>query len=84
MIKPIDLRTKKIHELAAIVRGDWEKVHVTAQPYLKAMERIQNIEDDYGSDRASMIVSYFLSNAKSWTGNVARAVKAELNRRLKD
>jgi hypothetical protein len=40
------------------------------------------MSDHYYADDARSIVIYFLSNASSWRGPVAKAVKAELKRRL--
>lgn len=73
--------------LARMIYADWSKrgkgVNFAAVPYLKAMGTLDTLESNYGYDSARSIVVYFLSNAGSWRGNVARAVKAELKRRLK-
>lgn len=59
-----------------------------AEPYLKAMERIDTIaeeiriDDMYRYDTAKSVVLYFLSNAKTWRGEVARRVKKELKSML--
>ncbi len=37
----------------------------------------------YGADPGSSIVAYFLSNASTWKGPVAKMVKAELRQRAK-
>jgi hypothetical protein len=52
-------------------------------PYLEAMHCLNTINDDYGYDSAKSIVLYFLSNANSWRGDVARRVKAELKELVK-
>lgn len=73
--------------LARMIYADWsvrgKGVNFAAVPYLQAMGTLDTIADDYGLDSGRSIVVYFLSNAGSWRGDVARAVKAELNRRLK-
>ena len=79
-----DLKELTIYELAQIIRKDWgDKVNYAAKPYLQAMIEIINIEDKYGCDSAKSIVLYFLGNAGTWGGDVAKAVKAELKRRCK-
>jgi hypothetical protein len=72
-----------IRDIAAIVKQDWKKVYFGEVPYLDAMFALNSINDRYGEDSGQSIVAYFLGNAVAWRGEVARAVKAELNRRLK-
>jgi hypothetical protein len=47
------------------------------------MLSLSTIGDSYGCDDARGIVLYFLSNARTWKGETARRVKAELNAILK-
>jgi hypothetical protein len=54
-----------------------------AQPYLAAMASLGAVSDDYGYDSGKSVVLYFLSNAGSWRGLVAKAIKAELKAMLK-
>jgi hypothetical protein len=77
-----DLSTKTISELAGIIRSNWPNVNYAAQPYLKAMLSLSDINDNYYQDDGRSIVAYFLSNASSWKGEVAKAVKTELKNRL--
>jgi len=77
------LAEKNIASLAWIISHDWKKVNYAAKPYLDAMYSLDNISDAYGYDSGQSIVRYFLSNAGAWRGDVAKAVKAELNNRLK-
>jgi len=82
---PEDLTKMSLSELARIIRGNWKpKVYFGAVPYLDAMGLLEKITDTYGCDSGREIVMYFLSNATTWKGDVARCVKAELNRRLKE
>ena len=69
---------RPIHEIAIEVCTVWSPVHYSAQPYLSAMTRLDKITDNYGHDTASGIVLRFLGNAKSWRGDDARRIKAEL------
>lgn len=83
MDTPLDLRTLSIGSLARLCERDWRpRVHFTARPYLNAMFTLERIDEDYGADEGSAIVAYFLSNASTWRGPVARAIKRELRRRL--
>lgn len=70
-------------EIARIVRRDWQNVYFGAKPYLSAMATLNDMSEAYGADPGREIVLYFLSNAMTWKGRVAKAVKAELNKRLK-
>lgn len=72
-----------IAQLANLCIRDWKKPSPHATPYLSAMLTLGDMSGSYGCDSAKSIVLYFLSNAASWRGEVAKAVKAELNRRCK-
>lgn len=75
--------SRPIFEIAREIRKDWKKVNYVAEPYLKAMEQLITIQDLYFFDTAVGVVLYFLSNANSWKGEVARRVKAELKEMAK-
>ena len=65
--------------LAMVTRKDWPTPYFGAVPYLQAMATMYAITDSYGMDDGRSIITYFLSNAGTWRGPVARAVKARLN-----
>jgi len=69
---------RPIYEIAAEIRADWKKVYFGAVPYLEAMFTLDKITDMYYADTAKYIVLYFLANATTWKGEVARRIKAEL------
>lgn len=82
---------RPLYEIAMEVWKDWNGKVVCpyARPYLQAMTELRSLNDMYGtseasSDSAMMIVGYFLGNAKSWKGETARRIKAELKQRMKD
>lgn len=77
------LSDMKLLEIAKVVRDNWEKVNYAAEPYLQAMFELSNVSDAYFQDSGRSVVAYFLANAQSFKGAVAKAVKAELNRRIK-
>jgi len=70
--------TRPLYQIAAEIQRDWKKVNFAAVPYLQAMSDLSSVSDNYGFDSGSSIVNYFLANANSWRGEVARRVKAEL------
>lgn len=78
-----NLATLSLGEIAKLISEDWTKVSVAATPYLYAMLYLNSINDSYYADNGRTIVLYFLNNASSWKGEVAKAVKAELKARLK-
>jgi hypothetical protein len=85
VIVPLLTKTaaRPLSEIANDIRLDWgSKVNYAAKPYLEAMFDLRSINDRYGYDSADSIVRYFLSNASSWRGPVAKAIKAELKRML--
>jgi hypothetical protein len=76
--------TRPLCEIANEIVNDWGSQHVYfgAKPYLRAMQSLDKITDRYGEDSAKDVVIYFLSNAKTWRGETARRVKAELKAML--
>lgn len=74
---------RSIDTIGREIRKDWKNMYFGARPYVTAMENLNTIKDDYGADSAKSIVLYFLSNAGTWRGEVARRVKAELKEMVK-
>lgn len=74
---------RPLYVIAAEIRKDWKNVNFGAEPYLGAMMGLNKITEKYGVDSAKSIVAYFLSNASTWRGEVAKRVKLELNKMIK-
>lgn len=79
---------RPIYKIVQDIRNDWRKdgkprINFAAVPYLEAMDTLTLITDKHGADDAKYIITYFLSNATSWRGEVAKKIKAELNAMLK-
>ena len=68
--------------IAREIRPDWPDPYFGVVPYIGAMSTMVDVDEPYGADPGADIVRYFLSNAKTWRGETARRVKAELKRRL--
>ena len=71
---------RAIHEIADEISRDWKRPYFGAVPYLDAMRYLAGPGDKYGFDDARSIVTYFLCNAATWRGDVAKRCKAELKR----
>jgi len=69
---------RSIRSIALDIRKEWVKVNYAAKPYLDAMMELNSINDKYYNDSAKSVVLYFLSNAASFRGEKAKALKAEL------
>jgi hypothetical protein len=70
--------TRSLSTIAREIAQDWTRPYFGAVPYLNAMRSLDSIHDKYIYDDGKSIVLYFLSNATTWRGDVARRVKAEL------
>ena len=70
--------TRPLNIIARDISQDWKKVNYAAKPYLEAMQSLSSITDSYGCDNAKSIVLYFLCNASTWRGPIAKSIKAEL------
>ena len=75
---------RSLNDISREIRLDWGgKVNFAAKPYLAAMMGMGDINEQFGYDSGRSIVIYFLNNASSWRGDVAKRVKAELRAMLK-
>jgi hypothetical protein len=80
---PIRPERRPLHVIAKEIHDDWgNRMHFAAVPYARAMLSLGDLRDTYGKDSAESIVRYFLSNARTWQGPIARRVKDELNSML--
>ncbi len=77
------LAQSSISEIANEIYKNWKPVHPWAKPYLEAMITLQTVNDNYGSDSGHSVIAYFLGNAAMWKGEAAKAIKKELNKRIK-
>lgn len=85
---PANLSTMPLFDIAFLVRKNWKAtskkgIYFGAVPYLDAMASLNSVDDSFGYDDGRSILIYFLGNATSWRGEVAKAVKTELKRRIK-
>jgi len=80
--KLVPTATRTLREIAREIHSDWMKPHFAAVPYLKAMATMNTLDERYGAESGRSIVVYFLGNAKTWRGETARRVKAELKEML--
>lgn len=72
------MSVRSLSVIAREVKSDWKNVNFGAKPYLDAMSQLESISDNYYQDSGKSIVLYFLSNATTWRGEVAKRIKAEL------
>jgi hypothetical protein len=72
-----------LSEIAEEIGANWPNMYFGAVPYVEAMGSLNSINDMYFADSARSIVAYFLANANTWKGDVARRVKVELKAMLK-
>lgn len=82
-MKMKNTNTRPLYEIAKEISFHWRNPYFGAGPYIAAMYHLNSMNDKYGADSAASIVRYFLSNARTWRGDVARRIKAELNAMLK-
>ena len=77
------MNTRPLYEIARDIRKNWNPVNYAAKPYLDAMSQLTSIHDNYMLDSGESVVLYFLSNASTWRGEIARQIKSELKSMLK-
>lgn len=69
---------RPISKIAQEIKDDWKNPYFAAKPHLQAMFSLQKTSDMYGQDFGYSIVCYFLANASTWRGEIARRIKKEL------
>lgn len=72
---------RSLQVIAQEIKADWKaqgKTFANAAPYRDAMQHMEKMTDSYFQDSAKSVVNYFLANASSWCGPVARRIKVEL------
>ena len=69
---------RSLFTISLDIRKDWKKPYFGAVPYINAMGSLDDITDNYGYDSGRSVVQYFLANARTWKGDVARRIKKEL------
>ncbi len=74
---------RPLYRIASEIALDWPPIWYGAVPYHLAMRSLGDISENYGADSGKSIVRYFLSNAATWRGPVARRIKLELKDMLK-
>lgn len=84
-----DFSTFSNRELCGLAILDWDTPWFGAVPYIDAMADMISCDKDpvvdrYYDDTPGEIVQRFLGNAAQWRGPVARGVKAELKKRLRN
>ena len=74
---------RNLSVIASEIRKDWVKLSPWAAPYLEAMSSLCSVREDYFWDSGRSVVLYFLSNAGTWRGDVAKRIKLELKEMVK-
>lgn len=77
-----NLQTLSIPHLARMISHAWPRPNYVAAQYLNAMHRVRELEDSVGLRDGYAVVSGFLGCCKEWKGDVAKAIKTELARRI--
>lgn len=67
-----------LHQIADEIVKDWKRPNFGAVPYIEAMRYLATTADAYLDDPGDEIVQRFLTNARTWKGETATRVKAEL------
>lgn len=73
-----EISHRPINKIAQEIYKEWANVHHSAKPYLEAMLTLRSLDDSCGNDAAPSIINYFLGNARTWRGDAAKKIKAEL------
>lgn len=73
---------RQVYEIARDITQDLaaqgKKINYAAEPYLNAMRQCGDITGNYYCDSVKSVVLYFLANARSYRGETAKRLKAEL------
>lgn len=77
---------RSLYDIASDIIADYgdrgKNLPYCADPYVRAMQMLDTIDDYYYNDSGREVVMYALSNLGGWRGETARRVKAELKAML--
>jgi len=76
--KSVFKKSLPLSKIARMIENDWININPSAKEYLDAMFSLNSVNDKYLLDSGRTIIIYFLSNAGSWSGPVAKVVKEHL------
>jgi hypothetical protein len=68
---------RPVYEIAKDVRSNWISIHPEAEPFLAAMERLDQIRPDRNADLK--VLAQFRWAARKWGGPVAGQIKSEID-----
>jgi hypothetical protein len=74
---------RPINQIAQDIKREWKTVNYAAKPYLSAMYELTDKNSSAGYDNAQSIIRYFLANASSFRGPIAKELKNELKQHIK-
>lgn len=77
------IKKLSLSQIAREIRTYWGVINYAAAPYLSAMACLSSVDESYGAESGKSIVNYFLCNAQTFRGPVAKIIKEELRRRVK-
>ena len=71
---------RTFQQIARDIKSDWLNVYFGAVPYLEALLTIDTTDPEatYLYETAGNIARYFLANARTYRGKVAKQLKEEL------
>jgi hypothetical protein len=85
--KDISVKHRPLYEIAKEIGADLKNISdstfIRILPYIDAMAKLRSLNDKYGFDSGRDIVIRFLIHARTWRGETARKIKAELRDILK-
>jgi hypothetical protein len=72
--------SRPLYEICQEIRKDWRTMPEHARAHFRAIEHANSIDEMYGCDSVKSEILYFLGNAQTWKGEVARRIKIELKK----
>lgn len=79
---PTETLLRSLNVIFNEVDQSWTNPYFGAVPYIRALKSLDNLNDMFVNDKAVDLVRYFLSNAQTWKGVVARRIKKELKQMI--
>lgn len=78
------MKKRYLFEIAEDIFKNWQNIYFGAIPYIHAMMNLRDINDRYLYDTGRSVVNYFLANAVTWRGPIAKQIKTELKQLLNE
>jgi hypothetical protein len=73
-----------LNQLLEQAKNDWEEAPASITECIESLQMSGSASNNYLKAESEEYLKFFLTNCSAWRGEIARRVKAELRKRLRN